>query len=316
MLNTIVGRGSVIWACQLKYHNMLLITTSHSVIILDTEDFRAWRVAHRDGLYYGVAKKDEYLYVAARGRMVSSNIPPKEERGKIIVFDKWLRKVDELSAPFPLRDMHQITWVNDCLWVTCSYDNKIAIYDGENWEEWYPLGKPLSEPYDINHFNSISAFGDDVCIVAHNKGDSELYFFDIKTREQKKVFPLGVAAHNVWMDGSSIFTCSSGEGKVVGSDGAIIPVGGFPRGIIFKDKRIYLGISELAERNERDFTDGCLKVYNNTWDELNTIHLPGEGLVLDIMEFDISNINSFILKFNKMFRWKKIKLDVSITTVI
>lgn len=286
---------------------MLLVTTSHSLILLNPENWQAWRLTANQGLYYGLAQDHQYIYVAARGRLVSSDVPPESERGKIIIYDKSLRKVNELAATFPLRDIHEIAIIDRKLWVTCSFDNKIAILDGDVWSEWFPLGEPLSEPYDKNHFNSIAEFGNEVCVVAHNKGASELYFFDKFTRKQKKVIPLGKAAHNVWLENGSFYTCSSAEGMIRSSSGESINVGGFPRGIVTDDKYNYLGISEVAERKDRDFTDGCVKVFNKSWEEQLNIILQGEGLILDLMQVDFPVAKCRFTNWLKTLKWKKLK---------
>ena len=43
-----------------------------------------------------------------------------------------------------------------------------------------------------------------------------------------------------------------------------------------------IGISQLAERQQRDLTDGQIHIYNDQWQLQHQWTLPGEGLVLDL----------------------------------
>lgn len=266
---------------------MLLVTTSHSFLRVDPAS-GAFEPIHRGrGLYFGIATDGRGYFVAARGRMVSSETAAERERGRVLLFDAALRFVGELVAPFPLRDMHEILWHGGKLWVTCSHDNMIAIFDARTrrWERWYPLGRPAQPPYNLNHFNSLAMAGGALAIVAHNRGPSELLRFDPDRRTLLSREPLGNQSHNIRTTARGAWlTCSSGEGALVASDGWRLEVGGFPRGLLFGGSENYVGISEIAERRNRDLTTGKLRVFDRDWRPLRTLELPGEGLVLDIRE--------------------------------
>ena len=161
----------------------LLITTSKSVLACDLTS-ASLDVVHRGaGLYYGIAERDNRYYVAARQRMVSSERLSVDERGAILVFDQDLKHVQTIEAPFALRDLHQIAWIGEELWCTCSYDNMIGIMRADGtWERWYPAGASIDEPYDKHHFNSIAEDGPNVAILAHNlQNPSEIFLFGKKT---------------------------------------------------------------------------------------------------------------------------------------
>jgi hypothetical protein len=150
----------------------LLVSTSHSLLRVDAES-GAYEPLHRGrGLYFGIASDGTRYFVAARGRMVSSADSAEDERGCILVFDRALRPLGELAAPFPMRDLHEILWQDGKLWVTCSYDNMIAVLDesSNRWESWYPFGPASQPPFDVNHLNSLAFDAGDLCVVAHNCG--------------------------------------------------------------------------------------------------------------------------------------------------
>lgn len=261
----------------------LLVTTSYSVLELNINNGKTHRIHHGDGLYYGLTRGDQNIYVAARKRMVSSVISPENERGEILIFDADLKLKDRLQAPFPLRDMHQIAWHDRKLWVTCSYDNMVAIWDGDNWEQWFPQSETLDGPHDIHHYNSLFFERDQVWLLAHNRGQSELLSFSLRDRSLTQRIMLGNQAHNIWRESGQLFTCSSADGMILGDRGFAFETGGFPRGYAFNGSEHYVGLSELAERKLRDLTNGRVQIYDKKWKLKNAITLEKEGLVLDVL---------------------------------
>lgn len=262
----------------------IIITTSRSVIELNADTLEHKKIHRNMGLYYGAFVNDGKLYVAARNRMVSSKVDRANERGSILVFSKNRKVVDNIIAPFPLRDLHQVKWYRNKIWATCSYDNMLAIYDGKDWQRWYPLGKPTVEPFDTNHFNSLYFEGALGYLLAHNMGKrkSEIFIFDIESLEILDKLELGMMSHNIWIENSDIYTCSSGEGKILSKNGQEINVGGFVRGYLEHKSKRYVGVSELATREKRDSTSGKIKVFDMNWRKINELTLAKEGLILDI----------------------------------
>jgi hypothetical protein len=259
----------------------LLLTTSQSFLLLDTDSGRALRLDDGRGLYYGIARHGEHLYLAARNRLVSSTVPSADERGEILVFDRQLRQCGSLQAPFPMRDLHEIAWHDGKLYATCSHDNLIAVYDGQRWEAWYPLGGPGVG--DQNHLNSFLFEDGLVWILAHNRGPSELYAFALADRRQVQCLQMGNCGHNLWREQGQLFTCSSAESRLLGDQGFALDTGGFPRGVAFDAGSRCLGISALIERKARDFSLGRVRVYDRHWHARHDIDLCEEGLVLDLM---------------------------------
>jgi hypothetical protein len=260
----------------------LLVTTSHSVLRLAWPSLARDAVIHRgDGLYYGIAQTPWGLAIAARRRLVSSAVPPADERGCVLLFDAAHRPAGELHAPFPLRDLHGMAHFAGALWLTCSFDNQIVRFDGTSWEAWQPLGRPESAPFDVNHFNTLWPEDGDLWVLAHNFGASRALRYRLPGRELAATVDLGNQAHDLWRrPGGALATCSSMDGTLVASDGWTLPTGGFPRGIAFDGERMVVGISELAERDHRDFTTGRLAVVEPDGTVARTVELPGEGLVL------------------------------------
>lgn len=261
----------------------LLITTSFSLLELNTRNGYVRHIHQGDGLYYGIALAEKNIYVAARKRMVSSNVPTEDERGEILIFDLNLNLKGRLQAPFPLRDLHQIAWHDGKLWMACSYDNMVAIWDGKDWQQWSPLGETPDSPRDVHHYNSFFFERDLVWVLAHNRGPSELLAFSLQSRNLVERIELANQAHNIWREDGQLFACSSGNGMILGETGFALKTGGFPRGHAFDGIEHCVGISELAERKDRDLTTGKVLVFDIAWQLLKEINLSGEGLVLDLL---------------------------------
>jgi len=259
-----------------------LVTTSRSILLVDVYAQQIDRIHSGGGLYYGIDVVPDQITVAARKRMVSSTVPPDQERGSVLVFDRELKFKHALTAEFGLRDMHQIRSHAGKLYVTCSFENLIAIFDGQSWRQWFPLGQAPAAPLDINHFNTIEIVDDRLCVVAHNNGASEVLLFDAQTLQLRERFHLGMQSHNVWKMNDEWCVCSSAEGKLIGNRGFEVITGGFPRGVWIGKDYALVGVSELAERQDRDFTSSEIIVYDSAWQECERVRLLNEGLVLDI----------------------------------
>lgn len=279
----------------------VLVTTSHSVLTLDL-DSGARGLVHRGlGLYYGLARRRRGWLVAARGRMVSSAQPTEQERGTILVLDQRLRLVGRWQPPFALRDLHAIAYRRGWLWATCSRDDMVAIRSRwGRWRRWYPLGASSPPGVDRYHFNSLLFEPRRVWVLAHHWGESQLLAFSPQLAQRGLThtplarLPLGVQAHDLWREQGLLHTCSSATGEVLSEAGGRVPTGKFPRGVARLgharspggSRGWALGLSELAERNERDLTTGEVVVYDAAWREQRRWRLPGEGLVLALAALD------------------------------
>ncbi|HLX29227.1 MAG TPA: hypothetical protein VKV24_12160 [Casimicrobiaceae bacterium] len=276
----------------------VLATTSQSLLLVNCITGDA-RVLHRGaGLYYGIAQIGSMYAVAARRRLVSSDVPRDDERGCILIFDRAFGSPQIVEAPFALRDIHQIAWFDDRLWVTCSFDDRIAIRTRAGWQQWVP--QPLAparvehaeRTNDRYHFNSFHVVDDDIALLAHNHGASDLHFFDRRTRAWRRSIPLGRHSHNVWLDGDAYVTCSSIEGRLVSTSGWTLETGGFPRGVCFDGEHRAVGISALSERGQRDFTSAAIALYDRSWRLRHYVHLEREGMVLDLLHYpDVAAID-------------------------
>jgi hypothetical protein len=277
-----------------------LVTTSRSFLLLEYPQMNQ-KVLHQGyGLYYGITYNQDFIYVAARKRMLTSSVDRSDEDGVILVFNKELCLHDEItSTAFPLRDIHQIEYDNGKLYVTCSFDNMIAIYDFKTttWRQWFPIQEARGS--DIHHFNSFLIEEESIFILAHNFGNSQIYQFSKDSLDYVgQKIELGRYAHNIWKSQGALFICSSGEASIKSDKGFVKKLDGFLRGVSISKEYLLVGSSEKVERKDRDMTDGSIFVLTHDYEIKEILSLKGEGMVLDIRvvdTFDYAIDRSFYL---------------------
>lgn len=131
-----------------------------------------------------------------------------------------------------------------------------------------------SVPRDVHHFNSLTGFGDQICVVAHNRGaqtgrPSELYFFRLPERTPSATVVLGSEAHNAWLHGAELMTCSSGDGLLLGVNGTRIETAAdSPRGVCRVGGETCIGLTEFPRRPERDLSKGWIAAFDERWTRL------------------------------------------------
>lgn len=266
----------------------LLVTTSKSILHVDSRTGEISEVHTGAGLYYGIATDDnaKRIYIMARNNADPFNYLSKEERSKeqskVLVMNRLLQVVDEILPPHAVTDFHQATFHKGKLWITCTILNAIYIYDFSSWEVWYPLESEGKKDRDINHFNSISIMDNKIHIVAHNFGESEVLIFDIDSRELEKRVLLGSCAHNIWYKNGTLWVCDSANQSLCGSDGSSVPLRGFTRGAAGSRHGFFIGSSGLAERNNRKDVDSQIHVLNWKLEYLRSIPIEGFGQILEI----------------------------------
>lgn len=269
-----------------------LITTTHHVLALDDQE-RFYLVHSGQGLYYGIAAEGNVLYLTCRGAIAGPDCEATRarEQGSVLVFDSsTLQQTGELRPPgFPIRDVHGAACIGGKLFVVCSYDNLVAIYDpaGGTWRKWYPAADVTARDRDVHHFNTISLIDGRIVLLAHNNGPSDLLFFDPASLEPRGQLQIGHQAHNIFRRAGAFGVCSSAEGLLVSTTGWALRTGGFPRGLDFTDNSILAGISQVAERANRARTSGVLRRFTPAWSHLCDYLLEDVGMVLDILSLEV-----------------------------
>jgi len=263
-----------------------LISTSNSFLIWHDSDPHGYRVHSGYGTYYGISYTSDRILVAARRfSLTGSDQELDESRGSILMFDYRLRFVQELTSPFPMRDIHQILCVGDRLFVTMTFDDSVAIYDGSEWRHWRPLtAVPRGARREGGrHFNSLLYSSDLLYLLAHNFGPSEVFIFDAQSLELQRSLPLGNHAHNLWFRDSELLACSSYDHGIVCQSGGVAHTGNYPRGVVATASGQYIGISMFVEdRARRGYPDCFIAQFASNWRPKGCFCVRGEGPLGDL----------------------------------
>ncbi|HYO80749.1 MAG TPA: hypothetical protein VES20_05055 [Bryobacteraceae bacterium] len=268
--------------------SVFLVSTTHHLLAIEPESTTASLVHTGKGLYFGLAADiDGRIYVGCRNAVAGPESAEVRaaERGSILVFDPRLELVGEITAPFALRDVHGIACFDDRLWVTCSFDNFIAVHDlsSGRWTRWYPAPDATEPGCDSHHFNTVKFLDGEVWLVAHRFGPSEMLRFTYPDLQLDSAVSLGVMAHDIFNFGGAPATCSSGEGVLVNTRGERLRTGSFPRGMAEDTRGKLLGLSLNAPRAERHTQSAVLRWFTPEWRFESDYLLPGAGMVLDIL---------------------------------
>lgn len=266
--------------------NKILVTTGRSILLVDIKNDKKKVIHRKNNAYYGISKTDEYIYVATR-RSRYDKSPQSPSQNSVLIFDFDLKLLSEISPPFPLIDVHEIKIDEDCLYVTNTEYNSISIYKDKKWEDWAPF-KFLDENIkDDYHFNSLYLEKERIYVLAHNRGNSEVYCFCKKSKTFIFKFNLGRFSHNLWKENGVFYTCSSGEQKIIselGFDFTVCSNKFFPRGYSHLGNTRLVGLSQMKDKESRSSVGypAFINCYNNDWNLQKQIRLPCEGQLHDI----------------------------------
>jgi len=278
--------------------SLFLISTTNDLLLLDLQADRLYQVDSGNGLYYGICHHAGAVYALCRHSVRGPEDPTvrSAESGSLLVFDSRLQLQEKLRPEFPMRDVHGMAVIDQQLWITCSYDNLVAIFDlrTKRWSQWYPSPNPEARCTDVNHFNTVALMDGRLCVVAHNFGQSQLFFYEYPSRQLISSVALGYEAHDVFRIHKRLATCDSAHGALVSIDGSQIRTGGFPRGVCITEEEILLGISMTTQRSQRHLMSAILRRYTKDWVFQADYVLEEAGMILAVErlpEFDPSHLS-------------------------
>lgn len=263
----------------------LLVTTTRAFWCVDPDRACGYRVDSGGGAYYGISFDNDRIYVATRrSHYTAGKQRPQDQAGAVLVFDYDLHRIDVLEPPFAIRDVHQIYYFDNALWVVCTWNDLIAIHRERSWESWYPFGEPAGAAGGPYHLNSIYADGDHIYLGGSIDRVGYIWAFDRTTRRHRRTWQAGYGSHNVWCANESVFTLSSLAGEIVstGAGATTITRGNFLRGAAVCADCSWFGISARARRGEREFSDAMLLGLSQRHPVPRRLNLPGFGMVHEI----------------------------------
>ena len=268
--------------------SLFLVSTTNDLLLLDLQADRFYQIDSGNGLYYGICHHRGAVYAVCRHSVRGPEDPSvrSAENGGLLVFDSRLHLQEELQPEFPMRDVHGMAVIDEQLWITCSYDNLVAIFDlrTKRWSRWYPSPNPDARGTDVNHFNTVAMVDGRLCVVAHNFGQSQLLFYEYPSLQLISSVALGAEAHDVFQIHGQLATCDSAHGVLVSMDGTQIRTGGFPRGVCITENEILVGISMTTQRSQRHLMSGIIRHYNTEWVFQTDYVLEEAGMILAVQQ--------------------------------
>lgn len=270
--------------CEGRY---ALVGTLYSLLLVDLVNKEQVVLDKQYDGYYGFDVNDEYIYVGVRHNIPSRLVPNQYSNGEIIVYDFNFNYIKTIKPDFPLHQIHEILWYKNKLYVTNTGYDMVAIYDGNSWEEWYPLGKPDDQKTDSHHFNTLTIHDGKLYIGAHSFGPSTVFVFSLSTKEKINEIQIGNCAHNVWFDNDILHVCSSHEGLIASENGFIRSIAEWPRGIALCNNTTIIGSSALGW-NAKSFGPHNAHIYafDSQWKQKGLLFLDGESQIFDIFPIE------------------------------
>ena len=276
----------------------LIISTLSYLIVYNLSNNK-WHILHEnDGPYYGVGKYNNNIIIGKRNGTDLIN-----SYASFLVYDYKFNIIEEIKPSLPIRDLHGIVVHNNKLWVTSSYDNIIGIYDfmSKKWGCWKP-NTNKNEINEINeglinnilknktkgdkHFNTIGFNNNYLNLVAHNWGESEIYYYKSDNLEFFKKINLGQKSHNLWYKNDELFTLSSKTGEIVSSNNFKLTIGNYPRGFSKGNNRFYVGVcnkNDLPEKKQGRYSSSFYVVsFNNDFQDQKNYLFKNLGDITDI----------------------------------
>jgi len=243
----------------------ILIATAQALLRYDTETNQTFIVQDANPLYYGISwfPNSDRMYLShsgGSGNLASIEAYMRSEVG-------FISESGQRTSPQLLSNPHQIRCLTPpFIAATNTGRNSIIIlnstdwstrqirFDDVHWDRFDPAGQG-------SHFNSVEFDGNKLYVLAHNfdAGSYELQITwpDLASVTRRSL--PGQQLHNLWYrDNDTHISCDSPNGGLVElntgrqlwrHDGQKF----YTRGLASNGKHIFVGATEIAPRDEREF---------------------------------------------------------------
>tara|TARA_B100001094_G_scaffold192836_1_gene186701 strand:+ start:15749 stop:16492 length:744 start_codon:yes stop_codon:yes gene_type:complete len=174
---------------------MFLVGTSDSLLYV-REDGVITPIDSGKGSYTGIEKFFGRYYI-------STNNDRTEYKSDILVLDKKLR-LDSIEEPsdFAIEKITDLTfWKGELI---CSAEDRLILFDGENWKEWTPIKQKFKSTCVYNNQLHILT-GSDMILVYDDIGSSLVSHMH---------YNVGLMCYNLMEYDDEIYTLSAQDGTV------------------------------------------------------------------------------------------------------
>lgn len=246
---------------------------------------------------YGLTKKDDtwfaYCDIKKGGAYVVS-----------FTLDK-ANNVMNFKRPLHLlRNVHQIDFIDDFLYVTNARENNILVYSDDvflsgksNSQDSFvkkiepegPLSKSKKHRYlrpDYRHFNSIFRRGKELFIIAHNVTvktgrKSQVYVYDAQTHKKNRIVDTTCeSAHNIYVDDNKMLLCNSIKGELfdLKSNKAVFSCDYFTRGLAIGEDYILVGGSTFSKDRSGRYKSSNVYILDKNYNLVSEVTIPGSQI--------------------------------------
>jgi hypothetical protein len=220
---------------------------------------------------------------------------------QLLVFDRSFDYLRTESVPLQV-NVHQLAYHAGHVWVASPWTNSligIAPAGGDQHLEFHPMKQVLgtylpresAEADDLYHVNCLLWAGDDLFVVAHNRGKpSYILNFDADTFRLKALrYDVGAAVHGLAFHEGELYWISTKTQELCSTGAFHMPLSrrGFARGFALTEDYVIVAISEHRTRMDRAGGDSWIQVIDRrTRSVLAEHHLPGTGSINDLRVLD------------------------------
>ncbi|QTL99723.1 hypothetical protein GM661_18070 [Iocasia frigidifontis] len=278
-----------------KIEGVYIVATKRGLFILRNN--KLYKILQ--GRFYGITKYNDNLYIFERlgnlkGRIIHLALNKNysfQKDGKILI--------DNISP-----GCHQIDFINNYLYITDSYNNRILKCDLQNidCDEFYPLGKLKNGRNSKNygHINSIYKKEKEFLLMCHNETtktgrNSEILVLDENLNINRKIDTKASNAHNIVKYKEQLFYCDSMNMSLMKNGVQVFRGKHFMRGLSVTDEYLLVGGSDYAKRNKRTKVNGYIYILDHKFRLIDSYLIP--GMVQEIRRID--NIDYSLSQFNE-----------------
>lgn len=242
---------------------------------------------------YGITWDDNFYYLLSR----------EPNDCKIKCFNNFFKFSNILVKGLP-RDIHQILFYENRLWMVSPLTNSIIIYDLINKEilnfDLIELKfKTDLKKIDIHHFNSILITESNIYVSAHNhKNTSFILKLDKINFSFLNEYKMGNQIHCIFYENNKVYTLdSNGSKKIINNGKEEIEIGcsgyDFLRGLAVSRDHFFVGVfTEGKFRKDRIEGDARIKIINKKNNrQQDEIIIEDSG---DLSEIRILDENDFV----------------------
>lgn len=298
----------------MKKSPKLLIGTSNKILLLDTKTEQLDILIEREKRkkwfffdasskgFFGITQSGKEEVIAAAREKLGTAKSGKPSTDVILHKISLSSKSSSIGTALDIHDVHQICHYKGKLYLTDTGKNRVVIVEKDSGNT-IGLLNVGSARQDINHINAISIEEDTLYVGLNNRGDKEAEILRIPIAQIPEggcdllspelnaeviVLPDCYHTHDINLDYGRMMFCASHDGNIhyVNQAKPFYTSSDWVRGLASDEERVWVGVSQKAERGKRhseDLHGEVVEIDKSNGQELRRIHIQGAGQVNDLL---------------------------------